>query len=267
MRAATALSIAGSDSSGGAGIQADLRTMAAFGVFGMTAVTSITAQNTLGVARSLHLPPELVAAQIDAVMEDIRADAAKTGMLATAPIIEAVADRIRHHRIANLVVDPVMIATSGARLMEEDALREFVGSMLPLALLVTPNVAEAERLSGRAVVSEASMEEAARAIADLGAANVLVKGGHLPGPATDVLFDGRGFERFSAARVGERSVHGAGCTLSAAITAGLALGQNLLSAVEEAKRFVTRSIAGALDLGGGSPVVNQLPESGPRGVS
>jgi hydroxymethylpyrimidine/phosphomethylpyrimidine kinase len=258
MRPATALSIAGSDSSGGAGIQADIRTMTAFGVFATTAVTSITAQNTLGVTRSLHLPPELVAAEIDAVMEDVGADAAKTGALATAAIIEAVADRIRHHRIRNVVVDPVMIATSGARLMEEDALCAFVRSIVPLALVVTPNIAEAERLSGLAVVSETSMKEAARAIARLGAANVLVKGGHLPGCATDVLFDGRNFECFSAPRVGERSFHGAGCTLSAAIAAGLALGQDLRTAVGEGKIFVTRAISQALDLGRGSAIVNQL---------
>lgn len=258
MAARTALTIAGSDPSGGAGIQADLRTMAAFGVFGTTAITSITVQNTLRVESAFHLPPELVAAQIDAVMEDVGALAAKTGMLPTAAVMEAVADRVRAHRIDRLVVDPVMVATSGGRLMESDALEVLKRRLLPLAMLVTPNLAETAVLTGVSGASEAELEDAARAIFDMGAANVLIKGGHSPGASVDILFDGRRFERLSAPRLGTRSIHGAGCALSAAVASGLALGWDLPTAALKAKSFVTRAIASALDMGRGSAIVNTL---------
>jgi len=258
MAAPTALTIAGSDPSGGAGIQADLRTMAAFGVFGTTAITSITVQNTLRVDSAFHLPPELVAAQIDAVMEDVGAAAAKTGMLPTAAVMEAVADRLRAHRIVRLVVDPVMVATSGGRLMESAALETLKRTLLPLAMLVTPNLNEAAALTGIAGASAPELEDAARAIADMGAANVLIKGGHSAGASVDILFDGRRFERLAAPRLGTRPIHGAGCALSAAITSGLALGWDLPTAARRAKSFVTQAIASALDLGGGSAIVNTL---------
>jgi hydroxymethylpyrimidine/phosphomethylpyrimidine kinase len=250
------LTIAGSDSSGGAGIEADLKTMAAFGVYGAAAITSITAQNTLGVAASLHLPPELVAAQIDAVVEDIGADAAKTGMLATTGIVEAVADRVGRHEIERLVVDPVMVATSGARLMEEETIGVFRGRLAPLALVITPNVPEAEVLSGIELDSRDAVEDAARAIADLGVPFVLIKGGHSEDDATDTLYDGDRFERLSAPRVPVGPVHGTGCTLSAAIASGLALGRDVPTSVRSAKRYVTRGIESALTLGGGSALVN-----------
>jgi hydroxymethylpyrimidine/phosphomethylpyrimidine kinase len=258
MATSTALTIAGSDSSGGAGIQADLRTMAAFGVFGTTAITSVTVQNTMRVESAQHLPASLVAAQIDAVMQDVGADAAKTGMLPTAEVIEVVADRIRAHRIARLVVDPVMVATSGGRLMEGGALDSLVRHLVPLAAVVTPNLAETAALSGVAGTSEADLERAARVIHAMGPRNVLIKGGHAAGECTDILFDGRRFERFAAPRLGRGPVHGAGCTLSAAIAAGLALGWELVPAVQRAKAFVTTAIASALDLGGGSAIVNTL---------
>lgn len=258
MAAPTALTIAGSDPSGGAGIQADLRTMAAFGVFGTTAITSITVQNTLRVESAFHLPAELIAAQIDAIMEDVGAAAAKTGMLPTAAIMEAVADRVRAHRISRLVVDPVMVATSGGRLMEGDALETFKRRLLPLALLVTPNLAETAALTGIAGASAAELEDAARAIIDMGAANVLIKGGHSAGASVDLLFDGRRFERLAAPRLGTRPIHGAGCALSAAIVSGLALGWELQAAVRRAKGFITQAIASSLDLGGGSAIVNTL---------
>jgi len=258
MTAATALTIAGSDPSGGAGVQADLRTMAAFGVFGTTALTSVTVQNTLRVESAQHLPASLVAAQIDAVMEDIGADAAKTGMLPTAEVIAAVADRVRAHGVTRLVVDPVMVATSGGRLMEGEALGALVRDLLPLAAVVTPNLAETAALSGVAGTGDADLEEAARVIHAMGPRSVLVKGGHAAGESTDILFDGRRFERFTAPRLGRGPVHGAGCTLSAAIAAGLALGWDLVPAVERAKAFVTKAIASALDLGAGSAIVNTL---------
>jgi hydroxymethylpyrimidine/phosphomethylpyrimidine kinase len=255
---ATALTIAGSDSSGGAGIEADLKTMAAFRVFGTAAITSVTAQNTLGVTESLHLAPELVAAQIDAVMDDIGADAAKTGMLATTAIVEAVADRLARHGIERLVVDPVMVATSGAPLMEPATIDVFRRSLAPLALVITPNVPEAEALSGIELASREAVEDAARAIADLGADFVLIKGGHFDGTATDTLYDGESFERLTAPRVPVGPVHGTGCTLSAAIASGLALGRDARASVGAAKRYVTRGIASALELGNGSALVNHF---------
>jgi hydroxymethylpyrimidine/phosphomethylpyrimidine kinase len=252
----TALTIAGSDSSGGAGIEADLKTMAAFGVYGAAAITSITAQNTLEVRESLHLPAALVAAQIDAVVEDIGADAAKTGMLATTGIVEAVADRIGRHGIERLVVDPVMVATSGAPLMEPETIEVFRRALAPLALVITPNVPEAEVLSGIELASRESVEDAARAIADLGVPFVLIKGGHFEDGATDTLYDGARFERLSARRVPVGPVHGTGCTLSAAIACGLALGRDVPVAVASAKRYVTRGIESALSLGRGSALVD-----------
>lgn len=258
MTVPTALTIAGSDSSGGAGIQADLKTMSAFGVYGTTAVTAITAQNTLGVTDSLMLSAELVGRQIDAVVEDVGVDAAKTGMLGTAEVIEAVAERVARHGIPNLVVDPVMIATSGAPLIEESAVGALKDALLPRSRLVTPNVPEAESLSGVEVVSMESMEEAARALHALGAANVLVKAGHIEGSATDVLFDGETITRFTAERVPGGKIHGTGCTLSAAIASGLALGLDLIDAVAAAKSFVTRGIASSLEMGRGSALVNHF---------
>jgi hydroxymethylpyrimidine/phosphomethylpyrimidine kinase len=253
-----ALTIAGSDSSGGAGVQADLKTMSAFGVYGATALTAVTAQNTLGVTDSLFLSPELVAGQIDAVMEDIGVDAAKTGMLGTAEVIEVVAERVARHGIPNLVVDPVMVATSGASLIEEDAVGALRSSLIPRAYLVTPNVPEAEALGGVRVDSLEGMEQAARAVHALGAANVLVKAGHMEGSATDVLYDGEAITRFTVDRIEGAKAHGTGCTLSAAVASGLALGLDLTEAIVRAKAFVTSAIANALGLGRGSSVLNHF---------
>jgi hydroxymethylpyrimidine/phosphomethylpyrimidine kinase len=262
MTVPTALTIAGSDSCGGAGIQADLKTMSAFGVYGATALTAVTAQNTLGVAESLFLPADLVAAQIDAVVEDICLDAAKTGMLGTAEVIETVADRVAHHGIGNLVVDPVMIATSGAALIEDEAVGALKSALLPRAYLVTPNIPEAETLTGLKVVSLEDMEKAARAVHELGASNVLVKAGHLEGAATDVLFDGRVITRFTVDRVEGGKIHGTGCTLSAALASGLALGLELTEAVVRAKAFITRAIQQSLPMGQGSALVNHFVSVG-----
>jgi hydroxymethylpyrimidine/phosphomethylpyrimidine kinase len=254
-----ALTIAGSDSGGGAGIQADLKTFAAFGVYGASAITAITAQNTIGV-RAIHdVPASMVAAQIDAVLDDIGADAAKTGMLSSPEIIETVADRLRAHAVAALVVDPVMVAKSGDRLLREDAVRALRDLLLPLAAVVTPNAPEATVLSGIDVFDAASAREAARRIHDLGPAMVVVKGGHLDGDTSDdLVFDGRAFEVLSGRRIATRHTHGTGCTFSAAISACLARGLAPLEAVREARTYVQGAIEHAEPLGGGHGPVDHL---------
>jgi hydroxymethylpyrimidine/phosphomethylpyrimidine kinase len=254
-----ALTVAGSDSGGGAGIQADLKTFAAFGVYGASAITAITAQNTIGVRAIHEVPAAVVAAQIDAVLEDIGADAAKTGMLSSVEIIETVADRLRAHAVAALVVDPVMVAKSGDRLLHEDAVQVLRELLLPLAAIVTPNAPEATVLSGIDVVDAASAREAARRIHDLGPAVVVVKGGHLGGDTSDdLVFDGSSFEVLSGRRVATRHTHGTGCTFSAAIAAGLARGLPPLEAVREARVYLQGAIEHAEPLGGGHGPVNHL---------
>jgi hydroxymethylpyrimidine/phosphomethylpyrimidine kinase len=246
-----ALTIAGSDSGGGAGIQADLKTFSAFRVYGASVLTAITAQNSIGVHGVVNLPPEFVARQLDVVLGDIGADAAKTGMLSTAPIIRAVADRMRAHGLRRLVVDPVMVAKSGDPLLEPDARAALVEAILPLALVVTPNLPEAAALAEFPVATLEEMEAAARRIHTLGPAWVLVKGGHLKDDPVDLLFDGRTVTRLSAARVNTPHTHGTGCAYSAAIAAGLARGQGVPDAVAEAKRYVTAAIRAGFALGRG----------------
>src|SRR5688500_11629199 len=223
MRIPRALTIAGSDSGGGAGIQADLKTFSAFRVFGMSVITAVTAQNSVGVQGVENLPPAFVARQLHSVLEDFGADAAKCGMLSTAPIIEAVAAGLAERPVDKLVVDPVMVAKSGDPLLQPDARAALIGRILPLALVVTPNLPEAEALTGMPVTTRAEMEEAARRIHAMGPRNVLVKGGHLKGEAVDLLWTGRALTAFSAPRIDSTNTHGTGCTLSAAIAAGLAL--------------------------------------------
>jgi hydroxymethylpyrimidine/phosphomethylpyrimidine kinase len=239
---AKALTIAGSDSGGGAGIQADLKTFSAFRVFGMSVVTAVTAQNSLGVQGVENLPPAFVAQQLRSIMTDFGTDAAKCGMLSTRQIIEAVADTLAEHPIPKLVVDPVMVAKSGDPLLREDAREALVKRILPLALVVTPNLPEAAALAGMPVAGRADMEEAARRIHGLGPRYVLVKGGHLEGDAVDLLWNGREFTAFAAPRIDSPNTHGTGCTFSAAVTACLARGQALADAVREAKAYVTRAI-------------------------
>ncbi len=246
-----ALTIAGSDSGGGAGIQADLKTFGAFRVYGASVLTAVTAQNSVGVHGIVNLPPEFVARQLDAVLGDIGADAAKTGMLSTAAIIRAVAGRLAAHRVERLVVDPVMIAKSGDPLLEPDARQALVEAILPLALVVTPNLHEAAALAGFPVSDLEEMEAAARRIHALGPRWVLVKGGHLKGDAIDLLFDGRTLSRFAAERVPTPHTHGTGCTYSAAIAAGLARGAAVPEAVAEAKRYLTAAIRAGFALGRG----------------
>jgi len=237
-----ALTIAGSDSGGGAGIQADLKTFSAFRVFGMSVLTAVTAQNSVGVQGVFNLPPEFVGRQLDSVLSDFGADAVKIGMLSTAPIIAEVAGRLRALAQWHVVLDPVMIAKSGDSLLEPDARAALVKEMLPLATVVTPNLHEAGALAGMAVATEPDMEEAARRILALGPRYVLVKGGHLEEAATDILWNGREFTRFTAARLPSTSTHGTGCTFSAAIAAGLARRQPLGDAIREAKAYVTAAI-------------------------
>jgi hydroxymethylpyrimidine/phosphomethylpyrimidine kinase len=242
MGVAKALTIAGSDSGGGAGIQADLKTFSAFRTFGMSVLTAVTAQNSVGVTGVHNLPPEFVALQLDAVLSDFGADAIKIGMLSTAPIIGAVADRLGAGERAPIVVDPVMIAKSGDPLLQPDARKALIERMLPLALVVTPNLPEAAVLADLPVATESDMEEAARRIHRRGPRHVLVKGGHLKDSTTDILYDGRAFTRFSGTRVDSSNTHGTGCTLSAAIAAGLAHGRPLVEAIREAKAYVTAAI-------------------------
>ncbi len=246
-----ALTIAGSDSGGGAGIQADLKTFSAFRVFGMSVITAVTAQNSLGVQGVENLPPAFVARQLRSVLEDFGADAAKCGMLSTAPIIEAVAAELTGHRIEKLVVDPVMVAKSGDQLLQPEARAALADRILPLALLVTPNLPEAEVLAGMRVAEPEDMEEAARRIHLMGPRYVLVKGGHLKGDATDLLWNGREFTRFSTPRIDSQNTHGTGCTFSAAIAAGLARGQALGDAIRSAKAYVTRAIREGFQAGRG----------------
>ncbi|HVO25250.1 MAG TPA: bifunctional hydroxymethylpyrimidine kinase/phosphomethylpyrimidine kinase [Candidatus Margulisiibacteriota bacterium] len=256
---ARALTIAGSDSGGGAGIQADLKTFTVFGVFGMSAVTALTAQNTCGVTGVHAVPARFVRAQIDAVVSDIGVDAAKTGMLVSGDIISTVATAVREYAIAPLVVDPVMLAQSGVALLDPTAGATLRRELLPLATLVTPNVPEAEALTGRTIRSVAEMRDAARTLIDLGAAACLVKGGHLSGDeATDVFDDGRTAIELRVARLPTPHTHGTGCQLSAAITAQLAQGVPLLAAVERAKRFITVAIRHGLVLGKGAGPANPL---------
>ena len=237
-----ALTIAGSDSGGGAGIQADLKTFNAFRVFGMSVITAVTAQNSLGVQGVENLPPAFVALQLRSVLSDFGAEAAKCGMLSTAPIIEAVAATLADDPVDKLVVDPVMVAKSGDALLQPEARQALIDRVLPLALVVTPNLPEAESLAGISVASRPDMEEAARRIHRLGPRYVLVKGGHLEGDATDLLWNGKAFTAFSVPRIDSRNTHGTGCTFSAAIAAGLARGQAIGDAIRDAKAYVTRAI-------------------------
>ena len=253
----TALSIAGSDPGGGAGIQADLKTFASLNVYGMTVIAALTAQNTLGVRDVLPISPEFVAAQLDAVMTDIVPHAVKTGMLGTGAVVEVVSQRLRKYGVDKLVVDPVMVSSSGTHLLDHAGEDMMKRNLLPLALLVTPNLTEAAVLTGIDVIDLASMEEAARRLHRMGAHHVLVKGGHLDGDnALDVYFDGTKAERLSSPRIFTKDTHGTGCVVSAAITAYLSRGLSVYDAVVNAKAYITEAIRSSLRLGKGSGPVN-----------
>jgi hydroxymethylpyrimidine/phosphomethylpyrimidine kinase len=253
-----ALTIAGSDSGGGAGIQADLKTFAALGVHGTSAITAITAQNTVDVTDVFELPPRLVRAQIDAVVSDLGVDAAKTGMLSSAEIIEAVAAAVAAHAITKLVVDPVMVSKGGARLLRDDAVGALRSRLLPLAAVLTPNIPEAEVLLGHPVRSLDDRREAARELLALGPRAVVVKGGHAEGAAVDVYWDGSELVELIADHIETANTHGSGCVFSAAIAARLAAGRQAVDAVRDAKQFITNAIEFSLELGHGHGPVNPM---------
>lgn len=256
-----ALTIAGSDSGGGAGIQADLKTFHRFGVFGTSVITAVTVQNTLGVADWVAVPLSIIEGQLDAVATDLRPAAVKTGMLADAAVVRLVARGLRAHRLAPYVLDPVMVATSGHPLVQPDAVATIRQELLPLADLVTPNLDEAALLLDSAVCDEAGMTRAARALVEAGAKAALVKGGHLPGAeVVDVLFDGQEVRSFRHPKIDTRNTHGTGCTLSAAVTAHLALGAPLGVAVERSLRYVHAAIATAPGLGQGHGPLNHFAD-------
>ena len=245
------LTIAGSDSGGGAGIQADLKVITVLGGFGMSAITALTAQNTVGVHGVHAVPLEFITQQIDVVMDDIGTDAAKTGMLATPEIVQVVAEAVSRHRIEPLVVDPVMVAKSGDLLLAREAQQALKTELLPLAYAVTPNLPEAEVLCGFPVRDLESMRAAALEIAQLGPQYVIVKGGHLVGRAVDILFDGNGFTTFDGPRLEQDNTHGTGCSFSAALATLLGQGMEIKAAVDQAKQYITRAIAAGMPIGNG----------------
>lgn len=253
-----ALTIAGSDSGAGAGIQADLKTFAALGVYGTSAITAITAQNTVGVARVLALNPNLVAAQIDAIADDIGADAVKTGMLANKAIIEVVVTKIRERHLKNIVVDPVMVATSGDLLIEKNAVAALSAKLIPLATIVTPNIPEAEELTGMKLRTPKEIQLAAAQVVRMGAKSVVIKGGHRSGPAVDLFYDGKAYCALNAPRIRTKNTHGTGCTFSAAIAAYLAKGENIERAVSSAKKYITQAIRTGFSVGAGHSPVNHF---------
>ena len=252
MKLKTALTIAGSDSSGGAGIQADIKTMTMNGVYAMSAITALTAQNTTGVAAVLEVPPDFLAGQIDAVFADIYPDAVKIGMVSSGSLIRVIADRLKHHNARNIVIDPVMVATSGSALIREDALQALVRVLLPLAAVVTPNIPEARVLSGREILTREDMCAAAKEIGDSCGCAVLLKGGHRVQDASDLLYANGTFTWFEGTRIHNPNTHGTGCTLSSAIAANLAKGFPLPQALARAKDYVSGALGAMLDLGAGS---------------
>ena len=252
----TALSIAGSDSSGGAGIQADIKTMTMNGVYAMTAITALTAQNTTGVRAIQEVSPVFLKAQIDAVFEDIFPDAVKIGMVASSDLIKVIAERLRFYEPGNIVVDPVMVATSGSSLMKTDAVKTLCQELLPLAALVTPNIPEAQILAEQEITDENDMLAAAKAIGDRYGCAVLLKGGHSVSDANDLLYVDDEFLWFYGKRIHNPNTHGTGCTLSSAIAANLAKGYGLEAAVERAKAYISGALAAMLDLGHGSGPMN-----------
>lgn len=255
----TALTIAGSDSSGGAGIQADIKTMTVHGVYAMSAITALTAQNTTGVTDIMEVSPHFLEEQLDCIFTDIKADAIKTGMIPSAPLIISTASKLTEYHAKNIVVDPVMIATSGSRLMNEDALTALTSKLLPLATLVTPNIPEAEALGNIKIVSEKDMEKAAEIICKRYGCSVLLKGGHQTADANDFLYqNGEPSVWFYGKRIDNSNTHGTGCTLSSAIASNLAKGEDLKQAVQHAKDYISKALSAMLNLGKGSGPVNHM---------
>lgn len=256
MKMKTALTIAGSDCSGGAGIQADLKTMTMNGVYAMSAITALTAQNTTGVRGVQESTPEFLAQQIDAVFEDIRPDAVKIGMVSSSELIQAIADRLKYHKAENIVVDTVMVATSGARLISEDAIDTLKEYLIPLATVVTPNIPEAEVMAAMSIRDEDNMVEAAKKIGDTYHCAVLLKGGHSINDANDLLYQDGTYRWFKGKRINNPNTHGTGCTLSSAIASNLAKGYDLGASVQRAKEYISLALADMLDLGQESGPMN-----------
>ena len=254
----TALTIAGSDSSGGAGIQADIKTMTANGVYAMSAVTALTAQNTTGVYGILESTPEFLASQLDCIFTDIVPDAVKTGMVSSTGLIEVIADKLKQYQAKNIVVDPVMVATSGSRLISQEAVDALKELLLPLATVLTPNIPEAEVLSGLTISGPADMEKAAQAIGEAYGCAVLCKGGHDLNDANDLLWRDGTCKWFHGRRIHNPNTHGTGCTLSSAIASNLAKGYDLDTAVERAKAYLSGALAAMLDLGAGQGPMDHL---------
>ena len=256
MKMKTALTIAGSDCSGGAGIQADLKTMTMNGVYAMTAITALTAQNTTGVRAIQESTPDFLKQQIDAVFEDIYPDAVKIGMVASSELIRVIADRLRYYDAKNVVIDPVMVATSGSALMKNDAVQTLIEELLPLAILVTPNIPEAQVLSGLTIETKEDMVTAAKQIGDSYQCAVLLKGGHRINDANDLLYANEELVWFEGKRIDNPNTHGTGCTLSSAIASNLAKGFTLAESVQRAKDYISGALAAMLDLGEGSGPMN-----------
>ena len=255
------LTIAGSDSGAGAGIQADLKTFAANGVYGTSAITAVTAQNTTGVQDVLEMPINLIENQIDSVLSDIGADAVKTGMLSSSEIIGSVVEKLTHYQIKNVIVDPVMVAKGGDKLLQDDAISVLKDTLIPIALVVTPNGPEATAIRGVDVVDIESAKIAAVRLVEMGSKSAVVKGGHLDeGPATDVLYDGSSFHLFSTRRVETANTHGTGCTFASAVAAGIAKEMSIRDSVSQAKAYVTGSIRGDLKIGNGHGPLNHFHE-------
>mgnify|MGYP002429419093 FL=1 len=254
----TALTIAGSDSSGGAGIQADIKTMTANGVYAMSAVTALTAQNTTGVYGILESTPEFLASQLDCIFTDIFPDAVKTGMVSSTGLIEVIAGKLKQYKAKNIVVDPVMVATSGSRLISQEAVDALKELLLPLATVLTPNIPEAEVLSGLTISGPADMEKAAQAIGEAYGCAVLCKGGHDLNDANDLLWRNGTCKWFHGRRIDNPNTHGTGCTLSSAIASNLAKGYDLDQSVERAKSYISGALAAMLDLGKGSGPMNHM---------
>lgn len=252
----TALTIAGSDSSGGAGIQADIKTMTANGVYAMSAVTALTAQNTTGVKSILESTPEFLKDQLDCVFTDIFPDAVKTGMVSSVPLIKVIADRLKFYNAKNIVIDPVMVSTSGFKLISDNAVKTLCDELFPLATVITPNIPEAEILCGKKISSEEQMEEAAKSISEKFNVAVLLKGGHNLNDANDLLFQAGKAKWFKGKKINNSNTHGTGCTLSSAIASNLAKGKNLEISVEKAKDYISGCLGAMLDLGKGSGPMN-----------
>lgn len=254
----TALTIAGSDSCGGAGIQADIKTMTMNGVYATSAITALTAQNTTGVTGIMEVTPEFLMEQIDDVFNDIRPDAVKIGMVSSSELIKAIADRLKYFNAVNIVVDPVMVATSGSRLINEDAIATLKGDLLPIADIITPNIPETEVLSGISVQTENDMIKASEIISDTYNCAVLCKGGHSINDANDLLYENGEYRWFEGKRIDNPNTHGTGCTLSSAIAANLAKGYDMQSSVQRAKDYISGALSDMLDLGQGSGPMNHM---------